>query len=103
MARVNGGLGASPSHARTVPTKERGSLARRTSEIGWRTLGAIVQTTDMPTMIVVRTLEETMPSMSQDRKDEPLTATLPAWMWRGILFAVESHREERRAAGYDHM
>ena len=42
-----------------------------------------------------------MPSMTNDQADIPLTVTLPAWMWRGVLYAVEAMVEDRRAAGYD--
>lgn len=39
--------------------------------------------------------------MRQDQAEEPLTVTLPAWLWRGILYAVERHADERHRAGYD--
>jgi hypothetical protein len=41
--------------------------------------------------------------MNADQADEPRTVTLPAWVWRGILYAVERHADERHRAGQDEI
>ena len=39
--------------------------------------------------------------MDQSRADEMLTATLPAWAWRLIVFSVESHIDYRWSVGHN--
>lgn len=41
--------------------------------------------------------------MPEERNNDRLTATLPAWMWRRILYAVEAHADERASYGHDEI
>jgi len=41
--------------------------------------------------------------MDQSRKDERLTATLPAWAWRRISFCLDSHIDYRWSVGHNQV
>lgn len=45
--------------------------------------------------------EPTDTYMDQSRRDEMLTAHLPAWAWRMVVYCMESHIDYRHSVGHD--
>ena len=44
-----------------------------------------------------------MTYMDQSRRDEVLTASLPAWAWRMVLYSIEHMVDYRSSVGHDEV